>query len=106
MSMPFVQGFGDGIITGFGKRAELLGQSQGENLQRSIATVDVDLHDGLRGLPHQAAMASNEVISQGTRKTQGMTDMHADAGMQIGSRFNAAVDESTATLTMATPPTA
>jgi hypothetical protein len=99
MSMPFVQGFGDEIYTGFGVQSDYHGDMSETNLRASDSTI-MALHDGLRGMPYQAAVQSNELIGQITRRNIEHARMQSEAGMSIGSRFNATVDQSTATLTI------
>lgn len=98
MSMPWVQAFGDDVYTGFGSQADLHGDLQEENKVRSDNTIQSTLAEGLRDRPFMAASASNDSIGQMTRMNVEHARRQADAGMAIGTHFNAAVDDASGTL--------
>jgi hypothetical protein len=99
MSMPFVDGDGQEIYTGFGVQAADYHELVVANQRRSDETINGSLPAGLGGRPLLASMQSNQGISDVTTKNGQHVQLQSDTGMGIGNRFMATVDSSTATLT-------
>lgn len=100
MSMPFVDGDGQEIYTGFGVQAADYRDLVIANQRRSDETINGGLPAGLGGRPLLASMQSNQGISDVTTKNGQHVQEQSDVGMGIGHRFMATVESSTASLTL------
>ena len=100
MSMPFIEGVGSDIYTGFGVQSDQYGDQSDFNLRRSDETINADLYDALGGSPYLAAVQSNQAIGDITRKNIEHARLQADTGMAIGTRFDATRDQAAGTLTI------
>lgn len=99
MSVPWVQGFGEAIYSGFGMKADEYREMQAANLQGTKATM-VNLNGALRGPAYTAAQGSDEVIGQVTMRNIQHAQEQSETGMSVGNHFGATLADVSTTLTI------